>query len=93
MLVRSRPFIAGVEFILGSEVYTLAHRSHTLIKKESLEDLKSDSIIRFKPVKILSALYLKGVSTTVSLTEYTESYGAREASSLSSNTPSSSASI
>lgn len=84
LLVRSRPFIAGVEFILGSKVYTLAHRSHTLIKKESLEDLKSDSIIRFKPVQILSALYLKSVSTTVSLTEYTETYGAREASSLTS---------
>ena len=29
-------------------------------------------------------MYLKGVSTTVSLTEYTETYGAREASSLTS---------
>lgn len=84
MLVRSRPFAAGVEFILGSKVYTLAHKSRSLIKQELLGDLKSDMIIRFSPIKIISVLYLKGVSTTVAITEYTESFGVRTASPMSS---------
>ena len=37
MLVRSKPFNSGVEFIVDSTVYTLAHKSHRLIQKMDLE--------------------------------------------------------
>ena len=86
MLVRSRPFNTGLEFIVDSKVYTLAHKSHTLIKSISLEDLDSNSILRCKPVQVFSVLYLKGVSTSVAVTVYSEKEGCKSANPLSAKT-------
>lgn len=86
MLVRSRPFNTGLEFIVDSKVYTLAHKSHTLIKSISLEDLDSNSILRYKPVQVFSVLYLKGVSTSVAVTVYSEEEGCKSANPLSAKT-------
>lgn len=86
MLVRSRPFNTGLEFIVDSKVYTLAHKSHTLIKSISLEDLDSNSILRYKPVQVFSVLYLKGVSTSVAVTVYSEKEGCKSANPLSAKT-------
>lgn len=83
MLVRSRPFNTGLEFILDSKVYTLAHKSHSLIKKIDLEDLDSNSLLRYKPVQVFSILYLKGVSTSVAVTVYSEKDGCKSAAPLS----------
>lgn len=86
MLVRSRPFNTGLEFIVDSKVYTLAHKSHTLIKSISLEDLDSNSLLRYKPVQVFSVLYLKGVSTSVAVTVYSEKEGCKSANPLSAKT-------
>ena len=86
MLVRSRPFNTGLEFIVDSKVYTLAHKSHTLIKSISLEDLDSNSILRYKPVQVFSVLYIKGVSTSVAVTVYSEKEGCKSANPLSAKT-------
>lgn len=86
MLVRSRPFNAGLEFIVDSTVYTLAHKSHSLIQKMDLEDLDSNSILRYKPVQVFSVLYLKGVSTSVAVTVYSEKEGCKSANPLSAKT-------
>ncbi len=86
MLVRSRPFNTGLEFIVDSKVYTLAHKSHTLIKSISLEDLDSNSILRYIPVQVFSVLYLKGVSTSVAVTVYSEKEGCKSANPLSAKT-------
>lgn len=86
MLVRSRPFNTGLEFIVDSKVYTLAHKSHNLIKSISLEDLDSNSILRYKPVQVFSVLYLKGVSTSVAVTVYSEKEGCKSANPLSAKT-------
>lgn len=86
MLVRSRPFNAGLEFIIDSTVYTLAHKSHSLIQKMDLEDLDSNSILRFRPVQVVSVLYLKGVSTSVAVTVYSEKEGCKSANPLSAKT-------
>lgn len=86
MLVRSRPFNAGLEFIVDSTVYTLAHKSHSLIQKMDLEDLDSNSLLRFRPVQVFSVLYLKGVSTSVVVTVYSEKEGCKSANPLSAKT-------
>lgn len=86
MLVRSRPFNAGLEFIVDSTVYTLAHKSHSLIQKVDLEDLDSNSILRYRPVQVFSILYLKGVSTSVAVTVYSEKEGCKIANPLSAKT-------
>lgn len=86
MLVRSRPFNAGLEFIVDSTVYTLAHKSHSLIQKMDLEDLDSNSLLRYKPVQVFSILYLKGVSTSVAITVYSEKEGCKSANPLSAKT-------
>lgn len=86
MLVRSRPFNAGLEFIINSTVYTLAHKSHSLIKKMDLEDLDSNTLLRYKPVQVFSVLYLKGVSTSVAVTVYNEKEGCKSANPLSAKT-------
>lgn len=86
MLVRSRPFNAGLEFIIDSTVYTLAHKSHSLIQKMDLEDLDSNSLLRFRPVQVVSVLYLKGVSTSVAVTVYSEKEGCKSANPLSAKT-------
>lgn len=86
MLVRSRPFNAGLEFIVDSTVYTLAHKSHSLIQKMDLEDLDSNSILRYRPVQVFSILYLKGVSTSVAVTVYSEKEGCKRANPLSAKT-------
>ena len=86
MLVRSRPFNAGLEFIVDSTVYTLAHKSHSLIQKRDLEDLDSNSLLRYKPVQVFSVLYLKGVSTSVAVTVYSEKEGCKSANPLSAKT-------
>lgn len=86
MLVRSRPFNAGVEFIVDSTVYTLAHKSHSLIKKMDLEDLDSNTLLRYKPIQVFSVLYLKGVSTSVAVTVYNEKEGCKCANPLSAKT-------
>lgn len=86
MLVRSRPFNAGLEFIVNSTVYTLAHKSHSLIQKMDLEDLDSNSLLRYKPVQVFSVLYLKGVSTSVAITVYSEKEGCKSANPLSAKT-------
>lgn len=86
MLVRSRPFNAGLEFIVDSTVYTLAHKSHSLIQKMNLEDLDSNSLLRYKPVQVFSVLYLKGVSTSVAITVYSEKEGCKSANPLSAKT-------
>ena len=86
MLVRSRPFNAGLEFIVDSTVYTLAHKSHSLIQKMDLEELDSNSLLRYIPVQVFSVLYLKGVSTSVAVTVYSEREGCKTANSLSAKT-------
>lgn len=86
MLVRSRPFNSGVEFIVDSTVYTLAHKSHSLIKQVDLDELDSNSILRYKPVQVFSILYLKGVSTSVEITVYSEKEGCKRANPLSAKT-------
>ena len=86
MLVRSRPFNAGLEFIVDSTVYTLAHKSHSLIQKMDLEDLDSNSILRYRPVQVFSILYLKGLSTSVAVTVYSEKEGCKRANPLSAKT-------
>lgn len=86
MLVRSRPFNAGLEFIVDSTVYTLAHKSHSLIQKMDLEDLDSNALLRYKPVQVFSVLYLKGVSTSVAVTVYNEKEGCKSANPLSAKT-------
>lgn len=86
MLVRSRPFNAGLEFIINSTVYTLAHKSHSLIKKMDLEDLDSNTLLRYRPVQVFSVLYLKGVSTSVAVTVYNEKEGCKSANPLSAKT-------
>ena len=86
MLVRSRPFNAGLEFIVDSTVYTLAHKSHSLIQKMDLEDLDSNNLLRFRPVQVVSVLYLKGVSTSVAVTVYSEKEGCKSANPLSAKT-------
>ena len=86
MLVRSQPFNAGLEFIVDSTVYTLAHKSHSLIQKRDLEDLDSNSILRYRPVQVFSVLYLKGVSTSVAITVYSEKEGCKNANPLSAKT-------
>ena len=79
MLVRSKPFNSGVEFIVDSTVYTLAHKSHSLIQKMDLEDLDSNTLLRY-------ILYLKGVSTSVAITVYNEKEGCKCANPLSAKT-------
>lgn len=86
MLVRSRPFNAGLEFIVDSTVYTLAHKSHSLIQKMDLEELDSNSLLRYIPVQVFSVLYLKGVSTSVAVTVYSEREGCKSANPLSAKT-------
>lgn len=86
MLVRSKPFNTGVELIVDSKVYTLAHKSHSLIKQVDLEVLDSNSILRYKPVQVFSVLYLKGVSTSVEITVYSEKEGCKRANPLSAKT-------
>ena len=86
MLVRSRPFNAGLEFIVDSTVYTLAHKSHSLIQKMDLEELDSNSLLRYIPVQVFSVLYLKGVSTSVAVTVYSEKEGCKRANPLSAKT-------
>ena len=86
MLVRSKPFNTGVELIVDSKVYTLAHKSHSLIKQVDLEGLDSNSILRYKPVQVFSVLYLKGVSTSVEITVYSEKEGCKRANPLSAKT-------
>ena len=86
MLVRSRPFNAGLEFIVDSTVYTLAHKSHSLIQKMDLEELDSNSLLRYIPVQVFSVLYLKGVSTSVAVTVYSEKEGCKSANPLSAKT-------
>ena len=86
MLVRSRPFNAGLEFIVDSTVYTLAHKSHSLIQKMDLEDLDSNSLLRYRPVQVFSILYLKGVSTSVAVAVYSEKEGCKLANPLSAKT-------
>lgn len=86
MLVRSRPFNAGLEFIINSTVYTLAHKSHSLIKKMDLEDLDSNTLLRYRPVQVFSVLYLKGISTSVAVTVYNEKEGCKCANPLSAKT-------
>ena len=86
MLVRSRPFNAGLEFIIDSAVYTLAHKSHSLIKKMDLEDLDSNTLLRYRPVQVFSVLYLKGVSASVAVTVYNEKEGCKSANPLSAKT-------
>lgn len=86
MLVRSRPFNSGLEFIVDSTVYTLAHKSHSLIKKMDLEDLDSNTLLRYRPVQVFSVLYLKGVSTSVAVTVYSEKGGCKSANPLSAKT-------
>lgn len=86
MLVRSRPFNTGLEFIVDSTVYTLAHKSHSLIQKMDLEDLDSNSLLRYKPAQVFSVLYLKGVSTSVAVTVYSEKEGCKSANPLSAKT-------
>ena len=86
MLVRSKPFNTGVEVIVDSKVYTLAHKSHSLIKQVELEELDSNSILRYKLVQVFSILYLKGVSTSVEITVYSEKEGCKRANPLSAKT-------
>ena len=86
MLVRSKPFNSGVEFIVDSTVYTLAHKSHSLIQKMDLEELDSNTLLRYKPVQVFSVLYLKGVSTSVAVTVYSEKEGCKSANPLSAET-------
>lgn len=86
MLVRSKPFNTGVELIVDSKVYTLAHKSHSLIKQVYLDELDSNSILRYKPVQVFSILYLKGVSTSVEITVYSEKEGCKRANPLSVKT-------
>ena len=86
MLVRSKPFNSGVEFIVDSTVYTLAHKSHSLIQKMDLEELDSNTLLRYRPVQVFSVLYLKGVSTSVEITVYSEKEGCKRANPLSSKT-------
>lgn len=86
MLVRSKPFNSGVEFIVDSTVYTMAHKSHSLIQKMDLEELDSNSLLRYKPVQVFSVLYLKGVSTSVAVTVYNEKEGCKIANPLSAKT-------
>lgn len=86
MLVRSRPFNAGLEFIVDSTAYTLAHKSHSLIQKMDLEELDSNSLLRYRPVQVFSVLYLKGVSTSVAVTVYSEKEGCKNANPLSAKT-------
>ena len=86
MLVRSKPFNAGVEFIVESKVYTLAHNSHSLIQQRDVDDLDSNSILRYRPVQVFSILYLKGVSTSVAVAIYSEKEGCKIANPLSAKT-------
>lgn len=86
MLVRSKPFNAGVEFIVESKVYTLAHNSHSLIQQRDVDDLDSNSILRYRPVQVFSILYLKGVSTSVAVVVYSEKEGCKIANPLSAKT-------
>lgn len=86
MLVRSKPFNTGVELIVDSKVYTLANKSHSLIKQVDLDELDSNSILRYKPVQVFSILYLKGVSTSVEITVYSEKEGCKRANPLSAKT-------
>lgn len=86
MLVRSKLFNTGVELIVDSKVYTLANKSHSLIKQVDLDELDSNSILRYKPVQVFSILYLKGVSTSVEITVYSEKEGCKRANPLSAKT-------
>lgn len=86
MLVCSRPFGSGVEFIVDSHIYTLAHRSHKLIKKESLVDFPTEELLKYGKAKVFSILYLKGVSTTVAVCEYSSKLGRRVAAPLATST-------
>ena len=71
---------------MDSKVYTLAHRSHSLIQQVDVEDLDSNSILRYKPVQVFSILYLKEVSTSVAVTVYSEKEGCKRANPLSAKT-------
>lgn len=86
MLVRSKPFNSGVEFVVDSTVYTMAHKSHSLIQKMDLEDLDSNTLLRYRPVQVFSVLYLKGISTSVEITVYSEKEGCKRANPLSAKT-------
>ena len=86
MLVRSKPFKSGVEFIVDSTVYTMAHKSHSLIQKMDLADLDSNTLLRYRPIQVFSVLYLKGVSTSVAVTVYNEKEGCKVANPLSAKT-------